>query len=77
MDRLGKGGAKEAWIRSVPLQRLGSSADVANTALFLFSEAANWITGQLLVVDGASEYTRPAIGYPDIVVYPERMRSKL
>jgi 3-oxoacyl-[acyl-carrier protein] reductase len=37
---------------SIPLRRLGSIADVANTALFLGSDEASYITGQGIVVDG-------------------------
>jgi NAD(P)-dependent dehydrogenase (short-subunit alcohol dehydrogenase family) len=37
-----------------PLGRLGEPADVADAALFLVSDAASWITGQTLVVDGGA-----------------------
>jgi len=37
---------------SIPLQRLGSVTDIANTALFLASDLSSYITGQVLVVDG-------------------------
>ncbi len=36
----------------VPLGRLGSSEDVADTVLFLASEKAAYITGQVIAVDG-------------------------
>jgi 3-oxoacyl-[acyl-carrier-protein] reductase (EC 1.1.1.100) len=36
----------------VPLGRLGQVSEVANTVLFLLSERAAYITGQVLVVDG-------------------------
>lgn len=36
----------------VPLQRLGVPEDIAATAVFLASEAASYITGQVIVVDG-------------------------
>ncbi|WP_096290243.1 SDR family oxidoreductase [Mycobacterium ahvazicum] len=35
-----------------PLPRVGEVSDVANLALFLLSDAANWITGQCINVDG-------------------------
>ncbi|MBU6216110.1 MAG: SDR family oxidoreductase, partial [Acidobacteria bacterium] len=38
--------------RMVPLQRLGEPEDIADAAVFLASEAASWITGTTLVVDG-------------------------
>jgi 3-oxoacyl-[acyl-carrier protein] reductase len=37
---------------SIPLKRLGSVADIGNTALFLASKEAGYITGQTIVVDG-------------------------
>ena len=43
---------EEAIARSFPLRRLGQPQDVANAAVFLASDAASWITGQTLVVDG-------------------------
>jgi len=36
----------------IPLRRLGSPEDVANLILFLASENANYITGQVISVDG-------------------------
>ena len=45
--------ADEAAIAArMPLQRLGEPADIANAVVFLVSDAASWITGQTLVVDG-------------------------
>ena len=40
------------WQAAAPLGRLGQAADVADAALFLASDAARWITGANLVVDG-------------------------
>lgn len=39
-------------VDSIPLERLGKAADVANAALFLASDKASYITGQVLSVDG-------------------------
>lgn len=36
----------------IPLQRLGLSSEVANTIVFLSSEASSYIVGQTLIVDG-------------------------
>ena len=45
---------EEAIARSMPLRRLGEPQDVANAAVFLASDAASWITGHTLVVDGGA-----------------------
>jgi len=37
---------------SIPLKRLGSVEDIGNTAVFLASGAASYLTGQSIVVDG-------------------------
>ena len=44
--------AKEAVISSIPLQRTGKVADIAETVAFLASEKASYITGQVISVDG-------------------------
>ena len=42
----------QSMIRSVPLGRLGTVADIANAVLFLASDEAGYITGQQIIVDG-------------------------
>ena len=44
--------AKESLQSVIPLARLGQPEDVARAVRFLSSEAANYITGQVLNVDG-------------------------
>ena len=43
---------RKAFLEQVPLGRLGSAEDVAKAALFLASGLADYITGQVIVVDG-------------------------
>ncbi|HET6897327.1 MAG TPA: 3-oxoacyl-[acyl-carrier-protein] reductase [Vicinamibacteria bacterium] len=44
--------AKEAIASSIPMGRVGTPADVAGAVTFLLSDAAAYITGQVLGVDG-------------------------
>jgi 3-oxoacyl-[acyl-carrier protein] reductase len=43
---------KEMLLKKIPLGRLGTPDDVAQLVLFLASPASNYITGQILTVDG-------------------------
>jgi len=42
----------QKWREGIPLKRGGSPKDVANACLFLASDLSNYITGQVLQVDG-------------------------
>ncbi len=43
---------KEKLAMKIPLQRFGRIEDIENAAIFLCSDAANFISGVTLVVDG-------------------------
>lgn len=43
---------KDAMLKMIPMNRLGDPKDIANVALFLASEYASYVTGQVLTVDG-------------------------
>ena len=44
--------AKEATVAQIPLKRVGTPRDVAETVAFLASDKAAYITGQVISVDG-------------------------
>ena len=42
----------EGWAAAIPLKRAGEPEDVANACVFLASDMATYITGQVIPVDG-------------------------
>ena len=48
---------RQAILARTPLGRMGTPADVAGAALFLASPAADYLTGQIIVVDGGRTVT--------------------
>ncbi|HNU80209.1 MAG TPA: 3-oxoacyl-[acyl-carrier-protein] reductase [Bacillota bacterium] len=43
---------KEEFLKSIPLMRIGKPEDIAKTVLFLASEYSDYITGQVINIDG-------------------------
>jgi NAD(P)-dependent dehydrogenase (short-subunit alcohol dehydrogenase family) len=55
--------AKDRIMSRTPLQRLGEPAEIADVVAFLLSDAASYMTGEIVVVDGgrmALNYTMPS-----------------
>jgi len=50
---------KEAAAKRHPLGRIGRTQDIAEMTNFLLSEKANWITGQIIGVDGGMATLKP------------------
>ncbi len=42
----------EQFIKMLPLQRMGEPEEIGNAALFLASDASNYMTGSTMVIDG-------------------------
>lgn len=49
---LGTDGQHEAIAATIPLGRMGTPDDIAGAVLYFCSDAASWVTGQLLLVAG-------------------------
>ncbi|KAI9457681.1 hypothetical protein HD554DRAFT_2141693 [Boletus coccyginus] len=61
-----------------PLGRDGHVNDVANAAVFLFSDVASYITGQVLLVDGGWEHLRTTLlPYPQSVLDPDSIKHMI
>ena len=43
---------REAWGRGIPVGRIGLPSDIGPLAVFLCSEGASYVTGQVILVDG-------------------------
>ena len=50
-ESYGADGQREL-VERIALKRLGTPGDIASGVLFFASEHANWITGQVLSIDG-------------------------
>lgn len=51
----------DAYLRSIPLGRAGQPDDIGKAVVYLLSDDASWVTGEILVVDGGEvhrEYPR-------------------
>ncbi|KAG8727776.1 hypothetical protein FRC12_022227 [Ceratobasidium sp. 428] len=83
MDRLGAKASDDERralglpiVSEVPLQRWGHIGDIANTTVFLFSDAAKFITGQVLAVDGGSLHTfKNSLPYPSGLLDPSSVNK--
>jgi 3-oxoacyl-[acyl-carrier protein] reductase len=43
---------KQEYLKNIPLNRLGTPEDIANAVAFLASDISQYITGQVIIVDG-------------------------
>ncbi|KAL2213733.1 NAD(P)-binding protein [Sarocladium strictum] len=65
------------YLDNVPLGRLGEMKDIADTTIFLFSDAGSYINGEAIVVDGAAWRRQSAIplGVSHEAKYPHFLRT--
>jgi NAD(P)-dependent dehydrogenase (short-subunit alcohol dehydrogenase family) len=64
-------GLREAFLDRTPMGRFGELADIAKVAVVLASEYADWITGQLVMVDGGQSL----LGLPRYIEGLEQLSS--
>ncbi|KAI8946079.1 hypothetical protein F4801DRAFT_565929 [Xylaria longipes] len=73
--------AKE-FAKRIPLGRIGTIRDIADATVYLFSDAGNYVNGNVLVVDGADWRNKgmgvgldPDMQYPDFLLKGEFSKS--
>jgi peroxisomal 2,4-dienoyl-CoA reductase len=73
MDRLGNKEAEAAGsaFKQIPLGRYGSVKEIADGTVYLFSDAGNFVNGEVLVIDGGNWRSPGGMGasnYPDYLL---------
>ena len=64
-------GALEEYVENTPLGRVGTPEDVANAVLFLCSDKASWMTGEVVDLNGGAHLKR----YPDVLVHVDKLMA--
>ncbi|KAL7010151.1 peroxisomal 2 4-dienoyl-CoA reductase sps19 [Cystobasidiomycetes sp. EMM_F5] len=70
----------QATVKKIPLQRMGHLHDIANATVYLFSDAASYVTGVNFIVDGGEHFNKMqnAIApYPDTLTMDFRPKAKM
>jgi 2,4-dienoyl-CoA reductase [(3E)-enoyl-CoA-producing], peroxisomal len=64
MERLGSKDDENSGsaFKRIPLQRYGTVKEIADGTIYLFSDAGNYVTGEVLVIDGANWRSPSAMG---------------
>jgi peroxisomal 2,4-dienoyl-CoA reductase len=78
MDRISpkQESAMDDLYKTLPLGRVGHVQDIANAAVFLFSDAAAFVNGKIIVVDGGHEHLRTSyMPYPQSVLDPRSVEN--
>ncbi len=65
--------------RAIPLGRRGNAEDIAGTALFLLSDLAAFVTGQVIAVDGGASIKPSYLGDDGLPIFveDEELRERL
>ncbi|KAF2158379.1 hypothetical protein M409DRAFT_61711 [Zasmidium cellare ATCC 36951] len=81
MDRLTPASdANTASATKIPLGRMGSVRDIADATVYLFSDAANYVNGDVLIVDGGAWRTGGGapghtVPYPDFLLSSDEVSA--
>ncbi|OJJ85410.1 SDR family oxidoreductase [Aspergillus glaucus CBS 516.65] len=75
MDRLLPSDAKNVYIKTQPLGRIGSVRDIADATVYVFADTGSYVSGQVLVVDGAAWRMSAGGGSFGKLEYPDFLLS--
>lgn len=77
VERLSQAGGRQENAKSIPTGRYGEVKEIADATVYLFSDAANYVNGLALVVDGGHWRTNSFSGgnfkYPDFLLGGEEV----
>ena len=59
-------------IGATPLGRLGEPQDIANLALYLASDASQWVSGQVFYADGGITVNQLPPGFDPLAAFAAR-----
>lgn len=76
LAKLGGGLGEEVIIETIPLRRMGQKFDIAMTAVFLASSGGSFISGETIVVDGASWMWRQPLAPREMIEQVSRGLEK-
>lgn len=62
-------GVLEDYLENTPIGRVGTPQDVADAVLFVCSDKASWMTGEVIDLNGGAHLKR----YPDVLAHVARM----
>jgi len=76
MERLSKASDGNKRHKGIPSGRFGTVKEIADATIYLFSDAANYVNGTTVVVDGGAWRTHAAepgkgFAYPDFILSGE------
>ena len=71
MDRLSAVVGGATGVR-IPAGRQGDNLDIGNATVFLLSDAANYVTGEIFVIDGGERHlSTTQLPYPEAFLDPD------
>jgi len=72
MARLSRPEVASGAERAIPIQRLGHVHEIADATIYLLSPAGDYVSGDVIVVDGGAWHRQGASAFP----YPESVTRK-